>query len=121
MGPVRLVRIFHQLVQVEYNRPIFNRRQAASLPYIIVTVAALEETPPAWITTCWLPDGAFGGMRTFNWYNPTKPGAKPEKLTSAPMLPTVTIGVLTIRESGSTLGAGCPLAGTGLTAPRPVA
>src|SRR2546429_466023 len=95
--------------------------QVTNPPYMIVMVAAFENTPPAWITTCWFPDGAFAGTRTFTWYNPTKPGARPEKITSAPMLPMVTTGVLTMRDKGSTLGAGCPLPGTGLTAPRPVA
>src|ERR1017187_4590949 len=56
----------------------------------IVTV--LEVLPPIEIVTgTAFPGAADAGTRAFTWYSPTKPGARPEKMTWAGTPPMVTV------------------------------
>jgi len=50
------------------------------------------------------------GTRTFTWYSPTAPGARPEKKTLAGAPPIVTVGLVGVEERGLAR-AGEPLGG----------
>jgi hypothetical protein len=60
-------------------------------------VTVLEAVPCMEITTGAAVSGANpAGTCALTWYNPTKPGASPEKNTSADTPPIVTAGVVVV-------------------------
>jgi hypothetical protein len=56
------------------------------------------------------PGTTAAGTTAFTWYNPTIPGVKPAKLTTAGNPPMVTVGANVVLESGVATAA-APLAG----------
>src|ERR1035437_536196 len=74
-------------------------------------VTALDVRPPIEIVTgTALPGAVDAGTRAFTWYSPTKPGARPEKITWAGTPPMLTAGVVVVLASGL-VGDPPPLAG----------
>ena len=77
------------------------------------------ESPIETTTGMALPGAIPAGTRTFTWYSPIVPGARPEKRTLALIPPMVTVGVVVVSQR-DVVGAGEPVFGGLVTTPRPV-
>jgi len=67
------------------------------------------------------PGGTFAGICTFTWYNPMKPGVKPENCTGALMPPILAVAGFGDVIWRLVVDAGCPSTIAPLTGPNPVA
>jgi hypothetical protein len=68
------------------SKTVFLRESRTATRYCTAIVTDGEETAPFWpvivsTTGTASPVGTPAGICTFTWYSPTKPGAKPAKIT----------------------------------------
>src|SRR5277367_4340440 len=70
------------------------------------------------VTGTFAPVGVPDGTTAFTWYNPAKPGVKPEKFTCADWPPIANWGGATVFDNCWPGAAPSPT--PGFTAPRPV-
>ena len=78
--------------------------------YLIESIEALDVWPPIATVIGYEPAARLDGTGMLSWYNPAKPGAKPQKLGVTAVVPMVTVADAEHIASGDD-GAGSPLAG----------